>query len=152
MMNMNSGGPWGVIVTEVTETGTSTWRKPPRDGAEWTGPTMTEGHGPVFLGLEGQILAGMQLEEGMEFRVALMGRDATVNTPHRVAGRTRIADLSGRQHEVWAVEVLQDRSGWLTTYYVSDQAPFYFGSETKHIDSGQVRFRERMKSFQRLND
>ena len=51
---------------------------------------------------------------------------------------------------MWAVENPEGRSGWIATYYVSNQAPFYYGMESKHVESGEVSRRWRLKSFQRL--
>ena len=153
MVNLSSGGPWGYTVDQTTDSGTVQWRLPPRTTDEWVGPVVTDGHGPVFFdALLGQIFSGIEVVEGMKFRIATLGSGEVTITAYRVAGRTRIEDLRGERHEVWAVETPQGRSGWVTTYFVSDRAPYYFGYESKHVESGDVRSRMWLKGFQRLEN
>ena len=153
MLDWNSASPgkWGLFVNRPAETGTMKWSLG-IDQDEWSDPELEEGHGPVFhLSLWGHILAGMNLEEGMKFQLAALRGPAVAHIEHYVAGKTTFEDTSGRQHEVWAVENPAGRSGWIATYYVSDQAPFYYGMESKHVESGEVSRRWRLKSFHRLD-
>jgi len=113
--------PDKVINTVINEDGTSE-------------TTTTEGAQPAFgYRYFNLLLASMSIEEGMKFRVAEYDfwEGGLVDEYIRVRGKTRIKDASGHEREVWRVSWLSD-SGWLTDYFIGDEAPYYFGQEVRN--------------------
>ena len=146
--SVSTSSRWGSFVTRRTETGTINWQLGP-DDTEWSDGEAIETHEPMIdLSVWGHVLAGMRLEEGMKFR--LQALRAWIGPAFHVAGRTTFEDTQGRSHRVWAVETNMGRNGWLGITYVRDQAPFFMGFEMRHVESGDVNIRWRLKSFQRL--
>ena len=148
--SMSSSVRWGGFSTRKTETGTIRWRLGV-DDTEWSDPEVVEEHEPMIdLSMWGHVLAGMRLEEGMKFR--LQAFPSWIGPVFHVAGRTTFEDTQGRTYSVWAVETLtyKGRSGWLGITYVRDEAPYFIGFELRHVETGDVEIRWRLKDFQRL--
>ena len=82
-----------------------------------------------------QLLAAMDLKEGMKFRLEEYGwwdnSDPDIQYI-QVRGRKKIKDAAGRSREVWVVAWITS-PGWLTDYYISDEAPHYFGQTVRHL-------------------
>ena len=102
----------------------------------------------IELAVWGQALAGLPLEEGMKFR--LQSFPNWIGPAFHVAGRTEFADTQGRMHDVWAVETNMGTTGWIGTTYVSTDAPIFIGFEMKHVETGEVNLRWRLKSYRWL--
>ena len=144
---MSSNSRWGSLVTRKTETGTLKWRLGV-DETDWADGGSIEAHEPMIaLSVWGHVLGTMRLQDGMKFR--LQAFRSWIGPAFRVAGRTEFEDTQGRPHGVWAVETNMG-SGWIGITYVKDEAPFFMGFEMRHAESGDVKIRWRLKSFQRL--
>lgn len=143
---------FGASATRKTETGTTSWRLGLED-TDWSEPQVREGQEPMIdMAVWAHVLASMQLEEGMNFR--LQGIPTWLGQAFHVAGRTTIEDTQGNVYPVWAVETTTWRgesSGWLGITYVRDEAPYFMGFEMRHVESGDVAIRWRLRSFERLS-
>lgn len=80
----------------------------------------------------------LDLHEGLSFRLA--GYDFVDEAEEilavRVVGRTRITDATGGGREVWRVDVLPPHRATLITFWVTRQAPFFYGWEYRLTRDG----------------
>ena len=121
------------------------------DDTEWSDGEVIEDHEPMIdLSVWGIVLGGMRLEEGMKFR--LRAFPSWIGPSFHVAGKTTFEDTHGKAHSVWAVETVTYKgpSGWLGITYVRDEAPYFIGFELRHVETGEVDIRWRLKNFERL--
>lgn len=140
---------FGSFLKQSSDAGTVSWRLRP-DSMQWTEPDVAERREPMIeLAVWGFVLSALPLAQDMEFQLQSM--PTWIGPAFRVAGRTEFADTQGRQHPVWAVETNMGRAGWIGTTYVSDEAPFFFGFEMRHVETGDVNIRWRLKGFQWLD-
>lgn len=143
---------FGASATRKTETGTINWRLG-LDETQWSEPRVHEGQGPMIdMAVWAHVLASMRLKEGMKFR--LQGIPTWLGQAFHVTRRTSIEDTQGNVYPVWAVETTTWRgrsSGWLGITYVRDEAPYFMGFEMRHVESGDVAIRWRLRSFERLS-
>ena len=145
---ISSSSRWGSFATRRTEAGTIRWSLGV-DSTEWTDGEVIAAHEPMIeLAVWGHVLGGMRLEEGMKFR--LQAFPSWIGPAFHVAGQTTFEDTQGQPYRVWAVETNMGKSGWLGITYVRDQAPYFIGFEMRHVETGKVNLRWRLKSFQRL--
>lgn len=142
---------FGASATRKTETGTIDWRLG-LDETKWSEPRVRDNQGPMIdMAVWAHVLASMRLEEGMKFR--LQGIPSWLGQSFHVAGRTTIDDTQGNVYPVWAVETTTWKgrsSGWLGITYVRDEAPYFMGFEMRHVESGDVAIRWRLRSYERL--
>ena len=141
---------WGSFAKRVSDAGTTTttWSMG-NDESAWSEPTVIAEHQPVVeLSVWAQALAGLPLKEGLKFR--LQSQATWIGPFFHVAGRTTFQDTQGKPHEVWQIETNMGRRGWLGISYVSTEAPVLIGFEMKHVESGDVNIRWRLKSYRWL--
>ena len=146
--SISSSARWGSFATRETDSGSIKWRLG-TDTDEWSEPEVIDGHEPMLeMSAWGQVLSGLKLEEGMKFQVQAF--PAWIGPAFHVAGRTSFEDMQGKRHDVWAVETNMGKSGWIGTTYVSTEAPLFIGFEMRHVETGEVNLRWRLKSYQWL--
>ncbi|MEP1097500.1 MAG: hypothetical protein ABJG78_20455 [Cyclobacteriaceae bacterium] len=85
----------------------------------------------------------MDLEEGKSFR--LKGYHFPTNTVGnmsvKVIGKTLIRDVKGNTYEAWQVDVLPASRKSMVTYYVSKEAPYFYGWNYRLVENSKVLFK-----------
>lgn len=99
----------------------------------------------------GQMMAGMDLEEGLKFKMKGLypGVKEAVEYVVYVGARTTIKDTRGNELEVWPVMHPTGGSN-IGTYYVDSREPYLFGFEMRDIMTDQVSMRVTLSHYQLL--
>lgn len=100
----------------------------------------------------GQMMAGMELKEGLKFKLKGLypGLKEAVEYPVYVGARTKIKDTHGNDLEVWPV--LHPTGGAnIATYFVDSREPYMFGFELRDIMTDQVGMSVTLSHYQLLD-
>ncbi|MDA8017153.1 MAG: hypothetical protein MPN21_06860 [Thermoanaerobaculia bacterium] len=100
----------------------------------------------------GQMMAGMELKEGLKFKMKGLypGVKEALEYLVYVGTRTTIQDTQGNDLEVWPV--LHPLGGSnIGTYYVDSREPYMFGFEMRDIVTDQVGMRITLSHYQLLD-
>lgn len=108
---------------------------------------------PVFDRLAlGQMMAGMDLREGLRFKMKGLfpGTKEVVDYVVYVGARTTIKNTQGTDLEVWPV--LHPTGGsMIGTYYVDSREPYLFGYEMRDVMTDEVSMRVTLSHYQLLD-
>lgn len=91
----------------------------------------------------------LDLHEGMAFRLSgyeYIEKRAEI-LPVKVVGRTRVADAGGRMHNVWQVDIMPEHRATLITFYVSQEAPYFYGWDYRVVRDGSMAIQLRLRGW-----
>ena len=85
----------------------------------------------------------MDLEAGKAFRLATYHHpsQAERHIPIYVKGRTELLGEDGTAHDVWAVDVGSTTGETVVTYYVTKDAPYFYGWHYQQVEDGASLFK-----------
>ncbi len=123
------------------------------DGSE-TKSEVLETANPLFdryaLGLAVAAMEELEEWQGLWLKGVYPGTKQTTDYPILIGAKMEFADTSGKGHEVYPM--MMPISGMtLGYYYVSNEAPYFFGFEAKDMQTQEVSMRVVLKQFQLLN-
>lgn len=104
-------------------------------------PRKMETNKPGF-GPNAWVMASMQLKKGMKINLSpaysLRGNSLTSATYGHIVGQKQFTDGSGKKHKAWVLETSRNLSTPRVSHvYLIDKPPYYLGTETVNLDSGE---------------
>lgn len=96
---------------------------------------------PFDFATMGYLFPFIGLEAGKRYRlrnIGVRGDPAPRDVSVRVAGRTTVTGADGERHEVWEVQLLPFSRRNLVTFWVDDEAPYFYGWSFRNVESGRL--------------
>lgn len=144
MLPSGQGSTWGGPYNFIGADDTEVTRLLLNEGGEASQEVIPTGQ-PVFdFGGLPFVLPFMDLKAGQGMRLNAYqqsGADGVQYLDVKVLGPTLITDTKGQQHRVTEVQTMAPSRANLISFYVSKQAPYFYGWDYKNVEDGSSLFK-----------